>query len=86
MLVAVAAMIAARSTLPQQARLQVEAVEGVRIAHPLTAISVIHESSGRKTPLFIIVYDTAGGPRKIIAGSPPETARGRESSGNLGNI
>lgn len=68
-------MVAARSTLPQLARRRVEAIEGVRTAHPLTAISVIYERKGRKTPIFIIVYDTAGGPRNIISGTPPKGSR-----------
>lgn len=68
-------MIAARSTLPQLTRRQVEAIEGVEIAHPLTAMSVIYERKERKTPIFIIVYDTAGGPRSIISGSQPKGSR-----------
>jgi len=68
-------MIAARSTLPQLTRRQVEAIEGVKIAHPLTAISAIYERNRRKTPIFIIVYDTAGGPRNIIAGTAPKGSR-----------
>jgi putative ABC transport system permease protein len=68
-------MIAARSTLPQLTRRQIEAIDGVKIAHPLTAISTIYERKGRKTPIFIIVYDTAGGPRNIIAGTAPKGSR-----------
>jgi putative ABC transport system permease protein len=68
-------MIAARSTLPQLTRRQVEAVEGVTNAFPLTAFSVIYSHNGRKTPLFIIVYDIAGGPRNLISGAPPKGSR-----------
>jgi putative ABC transport system permease protein len=69
-------MIAARSTLPQLARRRIEAIDGVKIAHPLTAISAIYDRHGRKTPIFILVYDTAGGPKNIIAGTAPKGSRG----------
>ncbi|MDH3667110.1 MAG: ABC transporter permease [Paracoccaceae bacterium] len=62
--------IAARSILPQLTRLAVEELEGVREAHPLTALSVIYDRDGRKTPIIILVYDTAGGPLEIVTGSP----------------
>jgi ABC-type antimicrobial peptide transport system permease subunit len=62
--------IAARSILPQLTRLAVEELEGVREAHPLTALSVIYDRGGRKTPIIIVVYDTAGGPLEIVTGSP----------------
>ncbi len=59
--------IGARSILPQVSRLQVEEIEGVKVAHPLTGISAIYERDGRRTPIIILVYDTAGGPTDIIA-------------------
>jgi ABC-type antimicrobial peptide transport system permease subunit len=65
-----------RSVLPQTARLDVEAVEGVRVAHPLTGISAIYEQNGIRTPIMIIVYDTAGGPTEIIAGDVRPGERG----------
>lgn len=68
--------IATRSILPQTARLDVEAVEGVRVAHPLTGISVIYERGGRRTPIMILVYDTAGGPTKIVSGEAVNADRG----------
>lgn len=68
--------VAARSVLPQTARLDVEAVEGVRVAHPLTGISAIYEQNGIRTPIMIIVYDTAGGPTEIIAGDVRPGERG----------
>lgn len=71
----IANMIAARSTLPQRARDRVEAIEGVRTAHPLTAISVIYEKHRRKTPMIVLVFDTAGGPRNLIAGRMPKGSR-----------
>ncbi len=68
--------IAARSILPQTARLDVEAVEGVRVAHPLTGISVIYERDGRRTPIIVLVYDSAGGPTDIVAGNRVPAERG----------
>ena len=62
--------IAARSILPQLTRLEVEELDGVRAAHPLTAISVIYGRDGRKTPIIIFVYDSAGGPKEIVSGAP----------------
>ncbi len=61
--------IAARSILPQSVRLEVEDIEGVEEAHPLTGISAIYEEAGRRTPIIILVYDTAGGPTEIISGN-----------------
>ncbi|HEY5626389.1 MAG TPA: ABC transporter permease [Nitrospira sp.] len=66
----VSSFIAARSILPQQARLDVEQIEGVEEAHPLTGLSAIYVSDGRRTPIFILVYDTAGGPTMIAEGGP----------------
>jgi len=71
----IANFIAARSILPQLSRQQVEALEGVRVAHPMTAISVIHDRDGRKTPMIVLVYDTAGGPREIIEGAAATGSR-----------
>ena len=58
------------------ARLDVESVEGVRIAHPLTAISTIYQRNELRTPILIIVYDTAGGPTKIISDKATRVERG----------
>jgi putative ABC transport system permease protein len=71
----IANMTAARSILPQFARLDVEATEGVAVAHPLTAIPIIYDQGGRRTPIFLLVYDTGGGPRRLIAGRMPEVPR-----------
>lgn len=60
--------IAARSILPQSARLDAESVDGVRTAHPLTGISAIYEQAGARTPIFLLVHDTMGGPANVIAG------------------
>jgi len=67
--------IGARSILPQVTRLQVEAVEGVAAAHPLTGLSIIYEQNGRRTPILLVVYDSAGGPLDIVEGHPIEGDR-----------
>lgn len=72
----IANFIAARSILPQTTRLDVEAVDGVRVAHPLTGISIIYERDGRRTPIILLVYDSAGGPTEIVAGSSVPGKRG----------
>lgn len=64
-------MTAARSVLPQYTRAHVEAVEGVAAAHPLTGIPVIYAQAQRRTPVFVLVYDTLGGPAHISDGSAP---------------
>jgi putative ABC transport system permease protein len=71
----VANMHAARSVLPQFARLEVEALEGVAVAHPLTGIMAIYEQRERSTPIYLFVYDTAGGPRRFVKGGPGEMPR-----------
>lgn len=65
-------MIGARSVIPQMTRGQVEAVPGVRVAHPMTTLPIIYEKDGRKSALFLFVVDSAGGPRETIAGRLPE--------------
>lgn len=67
--------IAGRSTLPQLSRERIEAVEGVRAAHPLTLVPVIYERHSRKTPVIFVVYDTAGGPSQINEGRPIHAPR-----------
>jgi putative ABC transport system permease protein len=71
----VANMFGARSILPQFARQEIEALEGVKAAHPMTAIMAIYEESDRSTPLYLFVYDTAGGPRRIIEGGAAVASR-----------
>jgi len=65
-------MIGARSVIPQMARAQVEAVPGVRVAHPMTALPLIYEKDGRKSAVFLFVVDSAGGPRATEAGRLPQ--------------
>jgi len=61
--------IGVRSILPQDTRLQVEEIDGVKTAHPLTGISAIYERNGRRTPIILLVYDTLGGATEVIAGN-----------------
>lgn len=68
-------LIATRSILPQFARRDVEAIEGVAVAHPLTGLLTIYEQAGRSTPLSMFVVDAAGGKQRIVAGTAAESAR-----------
>lgn len=61
-------MTAARSILPQYSRMDVEAIDGVSSAHPLTGISAIYEHDGLSTAVFLLVYDSHGGPAEIREG------------------
>ena len=67
--------IGPRSVLPQNVRAEVEAVPGVRVADPLVSVPVIYERNGRRTPITVIGYDTAGGPQHVVAGKPISAAR-----------
>jgi len=61
--------VASRSLLPQLSRRRIEAIEGVVEAHPFIMVPVIYEKAGyRKSPIFFVVYDTAGGASSIIGG------------------
>jgi putative ABC transport system permease protein len=64
----VANFIATRSIIPQLIRLDVESVEGVKNAYPLTSISAIYRKDGRKNPVYIFVYDKKGGPTSLVDG------------------
>ncbi|HEC28546.1 MAG TPA: ABC transporter permease [Gammaproteobacteria bacterium] len=68
--------IAVRSSIPQLARAEVEAVKGVINAHPVTAIPVIYNRNNVRTPVYVLVYDTWGGPSSIIQGR--EITSGKE--------
>ena len=67
--------LAVRSSLPQLTRQQVEAVEGVAAAHPLTGFWVIYGPEGNKFPLLLLVYDDFGGPTHLVAGAPIRNGR-----------
>lgn len=60
--------IATRSSIPQFTRADVESVNGVVNAHPITAIPIIYEKNNRRTPVYVLVFDTKGGPPSIIKG------------------
>jgi putative ABC transport system permease protein len=64
-----------RSSLPQSARDTVEAVAGVQTAHPATVFPVIYRQGSRQNPIYLWVYDQAGGPRRLIGGRWPEGSR-----------
>ncbi len=68
--------IAVRSSIPQLARAEVESVAGVINAHPVTAIPIIYNKNNTRTPVYVIVYDTWGGPLSIIQGD--NIKRGRD--------
>lgn len=68
-------LTATRSVLPQFARRDVEAIPGVATAHPLTGLPVIYAEGERRTPIFLMVYDTAGGPNTLVAGQVPTAPR-----------
>lgn len=61
--------VAARSSLPQLSRQAVEAIDGVVNAHPMTALPFIYRQDGKLTPVYILVYDTRGGPASLLRGS-----------------
>lgn len=67
--------LAVRSSLPQLKRSEVEAVAGVKEAHPLTSFWVIYGPDGNKTPLLLLVYDSIGGPTHLVEGHPIENGR-----------
>lgn len=56
----------ARSILPQSARSEVEAIDGVSIAHPLTGIPVTCVEGMKRAALHLLVYDTGGGPARPV--------------------
>ena len=67
--------LAVRSSLPQMTRSEVEAIEGVRTAHPLTGFWAIYGPQSNKFPLLLLVYDTQGGPTHLIEGEPINRSR-----------
>ena len=61
-------ILGTRSVLPQGARADVEAVPGVREAYPLAGFPVIYSDGKLTSPIYVVAYDTAGGPRHLLAG------------------
>lgn len=66
----------ARSVLPQSARTELEAIDGIQSAHPLASIPVILNARDRMTPIQLIVFEDSGGPRQLVQGGPPQTIPG----------
>ena len=64
----VANVLGARSVLPQGARRAIQGIQGVKIAHPLGGLPLIYVPGERRSPVYVVAYDTAGGPRHIVAG------------------
>ncbi len=64
----VSSMTTARSILPQFARREIEAIDGVAAAYPLTGLSAIYEQDSARTAVFLLVYDDHGGPTNIVEG------------------
>lgn len=67
--------IATRSILRQQARAEVEALDGVAATHPLAVLMQIYEQGDRRSPFVVFVYDDAGGPERMVAGAAPTGPR-----------
>jgi predicted lysophospholipase L1 biosynthesis ABC-type transport system permease subunit len=61
-------ILGARSVLPQSARAEVETVRGVKAAHPLGGMPVIYSRGDESSPIYVVAYDTAGGPRHLVTG------------------
>lgn len=61
--------IAVRSSIPQFSREEIESVEGVINAHPITSLPIIYNKNNIRTPVYVLVYDTWGGPSSIIQGT-----------------
>lgn len=59
---------AVRSSIPQLSRAEVEAVPGVVNAHPITAVPIIYNKNNTMTPVYVLVFDTRGGPYSITQG------------------
>jgi len=68
-------LLAARSSLPQLSRADVEAVEGVVDAHPLTALPIIYRQGHKMTPMYVFVYDTRGGAVNVYKGHDIEKGK-----------
>lgn len=61
--------MATRSVIPQSARESIEAVSGVTDVHPLTTLPVVYRKNGLQTPIYLIVFDTKGGPSNLVSGT-----------------
>lgn len=63
--------VATRSVLRQQARAEIEEVDGVAATHPLAVLSLVYEQGEKRMPIIVFVYDDAGGPGRLMSGAPP---------------
>lgn len=68
-------LAAATSALPQDTRARLEAVDGVRTAHPLGGLPLIYERGGQRTPVYVVAFTSKGGPPGVIAGARPSPGR-----------
>jgi putative ABC transport system permease protein len=64
----VANLLGARSVLPQDVRRRIEDTAGVAAAHPLAGLPVIYSRGELISPVYVLAYDSAGGPRVIVDG------------------
>jgi len=64
----------ARSTLAPTTRQDVEGVPGVGAVHPLAGTPLIFSRDGLTTPIYVVAYDTAGGPTELEEGHLPRAA------------
>jgi len=64
----VANLLGARSVLPQNARPRVARVPGVKAIHPLAGLPVVFSRGEQISPVYVLAYDSAGGPRSIVEG------------------
>jgi len=68
-------LIASRSVLPQLSRQEIESIDGVVDAHPITTLPVIYTKNDRSMPVYIVVYDTLGAPAQLERGRHIENAK-----------
>ncbi|WP_223668795.1 ABC transporter permease [Kangiella shandongensis] len=60
--------IATRSVIPQLVRQKVDSAPGVKATHPITTLPIIYNKQGRQTPVYLIVFDSSGGPSNLLSG------------------
>ena len=58
-------VLGARSVLPSSARAEIEAIPGVRVAHPLGGAPIIYAKGDVRSPVYVLAYDTAGARRLL---------------------
>lgn len=60
--------MATRSSIPQFAREKVESISGVAQVHPLTTVPAIYRKGANQTPIYMIVFDSAGSVGPLLMG------------------